>query len=247
MNFSVIVLSIDKNEELSKELMAKNYQNLSSLNIDKFILISESFYFLEDGKKRYLNTKLISFCARIEFASRMVKTKYVLLLLDDFYIKCSFDFNEVKNIIALYNPDYLRLNNNPANGYGIVNSNFVLTNIHHTYRLNTQPSLWKNDKLLLIASVSIGDKLLDSPWGLELYWGIKYNYLLDLTLSSRKNYLISYELIKKGKLLKRLATKLNIEVTMDSYSVLEEYSFVLKGIIGRMKRVFSSIIEKFIF
>ena len=98
----------------------------------------------------------------------LVKTKYVLFMLDDFFLRRPVNMNRIKsNINAMNsNPDILYFSYSLVEDKSNLDSEFdefYLRSPKARYKLNTQPCLWRTEDLKkLILST-------DNPWDWEDY------------------------------------------------------------------------------
>ena len=175
-DYSILVLSCDKYEPCWTPFFKL---------LDKYWESHPSVYLVTESKKcEYCNTININsdiWSERFLGALREIESDYVLVMLDDFFIRDYVDVDRIDNIeftsdIICYNfeIDYrepaLRLNE-----WDIQKNNQV-------YLTSTQPSLWDRKKLITL----IGDNM--SPWEFELqvvdspydFYINNQNYIIDV-------------------------------------------------------------------
>lgn len=175
-DYSILVLSCDKYEPCWTPFFKL---------LDKYWESHPSVYLVTESKKcEYCNTINIDsdiWSERFLGALREIESDYVLVMLDDFFIRDYVDVERINDIeftsdIICYNfeIDYrepaLRLNE-----WDIQKNNQV-------YLTSTQPSLWDRKKLITL----IGDDM--SPWEFELqvvdlpydFYINNQNYIIDV-------------------------------------------------------------------
>ena len=175
-DYSILVLSCDKYEPCWTPFFTL---------LDKYWEGHPSVYLVTESKKcEYCNTININsdiWSRRFLGALREIESDYVLVMLDDFFIRDYVDIDRISDIeftsdIICYNFELeyrepaLRLNE-----WDIQKNNQV-------YLTSTQPSLWDRKKLITL----IGDNM--SPWEFELqvvdspydFYINNQNYIIDV-------------------------------------------------------------------
>lgn len=102
-----------------------------------------------------------------------VRTKYVMVLLDDFFIRKPLDIKKLENIVKWMDEDkhIVSFLQNPIHPYYEYNNNkcdgFMRVPPGRSYTLNLQAGLWRLDKFKKTWRPNI------NPWEYELYTNIK--------------------------------------------------------------------------
>ena len=122
-----------------------------------------------------------------------IKTDYLLLLLDDFFIRRLVDVEKLKDIIGWMDcDDNIACFNFAANNDNSVNDEkydgYVLMNQKCAYKLNLQAAIWRTEKFLSYWSVE------DDPWKWELFVNFTTFDMNDkfYTISDKTNAPIYY-------------------------------------------------------
>ncbi len=201
--FSILVCSFDKVSDIL-ELWDNKFFN-SSFNISGDLSIFYGLNFYNKQTQNLLLNKNILYSQTLDWSLSLqswvnqIKTKYILLLLDDQVIQ-NFSFPKVIKIIG--DIDKSKIMYAPIS-YGthltrrLINKNMIIkTKVPRSkYSINLQPSIWDKEFLMRLLLES------NNPWDFEINSSKKYN---------RKNFnaffyiakdLIFYEqYVERGKI-----------------------------------------------
>ncbi len=150
MPLELVILSCDKYADLWEHHinLLQKYWCLSEIKIS---LVSES-----DCGKSFQNVNIIKagskeFSSRLEYALSFIESKYVLLILDDYFLCNKVSFDKIKNLIdecEQKNVDYIRLFKRPKHSVKEEFANgFYRIDTSDNYAVNLFPSIWKTEKL----------------------------------------------------------------------------------------------------
>lgn len=133
--------------------------------LDKYFTHHPKVYLVTESKKcRYCETINVDsniWSFRLKEALKKIKSKYVLLMLDDFFIRSEVDKKRIENI--LFGENDICYNFELEYREPLIHGEeWDIQKNNQVYLASTQPSLWNKEKLL---------ELLDdnmSPWEFEL-------------------------------------------------------------------------------
>lgn len=202
-NLSLLIVSCEKFSDLWEANLLLLNDNWANRNIETILVSDSENHFEYDNVRTLFAGADTSYSGRIRFALEHIKSKYVLLTLDDYFLikTVSNDkFDHLLQVMEREKVSYLRLfrylESNEKVG-GEKNLRYVPTN--RTYMVNLYPSLWKVDDLKKI----VGDNL--SAWDLEVKMTLLASqYKLKCMLSYGGEFPIM-DVVRKGKMLRRPA------------------------------------------
>ncbi len=175
--YTILVSSCDAYSDLWApffSLLKKNWAGLENKNI---VLNTESATFAFDGLKiktygLYKNKDEVTWSKRLKAHLKLIDTKYVLVLLDDFFMEsevlddkinlCLEEMEKDKDIVHFgFVPTLWE--NIDDNRY----SGFELRKKNSPFRVNTQAGLWRKSELNALIREH------ESPWDFEVYASIR--------------------------------------------------------------------------
>jgi len=192
------------------------------------------------------------FSERLHEALKKISAKFIVLLLDDYFLTKRIQNSKIETIIKIMevnNIDYVRLFKIPNQRKKQFDSNKKLykLNININYSINLQPSVWNKESLLKISQefmnpwefeVAIREKSLENNYNCHATNGeeLPFNHGLLRGRFFRK----TYRKIKQDCLIISGRKKMNIIEEL-RYKFI---SFVAKITPGRMKTLFKKILKK---
>lgn len=147
---------------------------------------------------------------------KTLKTKYVLLILDDFLFMEKPNLEKIDEAITLMKEKkspYCRMNSSPIPDK-IVNDSFGLIKYFSRYRSSLQPSIWERDFL-----ISLVEKYSINPWQFEDLIGIVPESINRIFLGSFHDFLGAKHCIEKNKWIKPFVKILKDEGLEIDYSI----------------------------
>ncbi len=236
LNVDVVVISSDDMLALGKKIFKKNNKFFDEFSDNQY-LVTESLVITNDGRE--VEACFSSFYDKLNHALHLAKSKYVLLMLDDYVVTRVCHLDSLIRTLNTFEPDYIRMRAVPSNGQMLVGfSPFTVTTVQSFYRINSQPSLWKKSTLLTIMDREV------TPWKMEMEYGVGKNSMLKLTLGTRKDLIRCEEVVKKRKVKPILAKRCGLdvegidklsmweEIKMTSIGVLVSIAFFIRGLRG---------------
>lgn len=246
MNFDVLVLGCAKNYDIAKSyfFLANKFWN-DSLN---------STYFCVD----YQSEERINYCSKIvvansdSFRERILRglessnSKYVLIMLDDYFINREIKTDDLITIESLLDKnqiDYCRLIGNPrsfSKKIASIKHSRIISPAKH-YGVNFQPSFWKRD---LLYSFLKNENMGETAWEIESNFRFIQPKIKSICFN--RNLLGIYNGVLRGKLFpftnRRLKNVNAPLLTRQQLSASQYISFLLKRFVslavpGSVRRV----------
>jgi hypothetical protein len=218
----VVVISSDDMVELATQIFNKN-----TIHFDKFsnnqCLITESHAFNRSGDVE--DVQLTSFYEKLVYGISLTKSKYILLMLDDYVVNSVRGLDNLTKVLTAFSPDYVRLRAVPVSGRQLIGfPPFTVTTVQSFYRVNMQPSLWNKIKILEIIESDV------TPWKMEIEYGVSKDSDFKLTLGIRKDIIGCEEIIKNRKAKPILSWLCGLKLeNVEKLSILEEVKMTLVG------------------
>lgn len=198
LDISVIIGSCDKYSKLWKnfDILFKKYWKINSRNI----LVSET--------KTFYNYNYITYTpGKAEWGSRMIgslnliDTKYVFLILDDYYLTEYFTYDFIDNHIKIMeNYNAVKIMCDIDYGEPIYSLDYLKEDLYKfkmssDYLNSVQPAIWKTDYLKQVLKPNY------SPWNFEIE-GNEYTKTLNPTilLKARPKHMY-FNLVRRGGIL----------------------------------------------
>lgn len=197
---TILICSCDKYSDLW-------FQNIEHLK-KHWIGNSYKIYIVTDKptNKRFQDVSIIvtsekyDFPERIRFALENIKSEYILVTLDDYFVIEDIDENRIcllEQIIRRYNIDYLQLYSrrwtNPKKFTNITKLEKI--NLEKNYAVNLYPAIWKTDFLKHSITGNV------SPWKYEFSLTEYAREQNARCYFSPAGTFIILDVIRKGKLL----------------------------------------------
>ena len=126
----------------------------------------------------------------------MIDSKYVLLMLDDYFLSGAVDTSKIERVLSYmdaFDAHMVRLHPLPKPDKGVPGCKELgLINVGSVARVNTQPSIWKRDTLISL----IKDD--ESLWEFEINASVRSNHYSGGFFSSWDPLITYNETIKNG-------------------------------------------------
>ena len=204
-DMTMLILSCDKFSDLWDGHVKLLEENWSDRDVETYIVTDVP------SAKGYCRIKIISagtdteWTERLAFALQKVKTKYVFITLDDYFLIRKVNdqsITNLRNMMEKEEIDYTRLFPRPKratlnqlNGYKGIRQ----IDISRTYSVNLYPGLWKKSFL---------ESTVKKPLNVWLYevslFKRAMEYGANCVVSQRNEFRI-LDVVRKGKLLRRSA------------------------------------------
>lgn len=149
----------------------------------------------------------------------LIKTKYVIILFDDFILESKVDNSKIESAISVLEADinssvfYLNAAcvashiDDPSEDYRKLKDDV-------DYRLNSVPSVWKRQDLINFTSVK------DNPWSWEVFGSYRTFYKKNFySVSSQKNNIFNYNYKKGGAIYRGQWVKDVVVPKIDKYGL----------------------------
>jgi hypothetical protein len=183
--------------------------------------------------------------ARIKSVICSVKTDYVFLTLDDYFVKDKIldsDIESVLSFICKNNVDYFRLFPIPNDKKSIIgHKGWNWIDLETNYAVNLYPGIWKRSFL---------EKVLDcnlSPWEFEVTLSKKAKKENAICVMSKNNEFPILDVVRKGKVLhkaKRYLESNNLNI--GNRPVISYWVEIKLKIFGIGSRILPNKIAKYI-
>lgn len=263
-NYAILINSCDAYADLWSTffyLLKKNWPESSKKNI--YLNTETTTIISSDLNIKIINTEIKGqdmWGKRFLNSLSKIKEEYVVVIMDDFFIKspicdriiqnCINEFEKDKNIAAFYLVNTLKKDTQNS-----ILDNFTEIPIYTNYRLNSAPAIWRKEKLIKYI------KEEDNPWAWEYFGTCRTNKESDkfYCVSKIDNPVYDYaHAIYRGKWLEKdiipLIKQYNLDLDLSKRGLvkndepLPKRSLIwkLKFIITGIKMVgFIAIIEIF--
>lgn len=198
-DISLLILSCDAFSDIWDANFTLLEQNFGNRNMETYLvsdkenhkIMRENIHFIFVGEQK-------EFSCRIKEALKHVKTKYVLVVLDDYLltkpINCN-SLNKIIEIVKLENYDYFRLFNTPA---GKKKTKYYKIKTLHpldVYDVNLYPGIWK----VSVLKDMVKEKR--NPWQLEVSLSKQMEEKGYRCAMTSKKIFPFMDTIRKGKML----------------------------------------------
>lgn len=254
---SIIYNTCDKYECLWKGFFTLFNKYWSSCDLEIILNTEKKNYVFSDlniKRPNYDNSD-ISWSKRIMNSLNSVNTPYVIMMLDDFWLKESVNVSEISRCINMMNDDIEIKCINFAKQPG-PNKKYLNENIYERrgrvapYRVNAQIALWRVDYLKKIL------KSYENPWQFELSGSFRSMLYGGIFLSIKDNHKSPFVydygfLIVRGMINKELATyfsekeDIRIDFPFKEYNPKEYYDNKKGKLIRILGYVTDAIISLF--
>lgn len=196
---SIVVLSFDKYKDTWDPFFKLLEKNWIEMKFDVYLVTNFEEYNNYKKLKIIKTGKEISWKNRTIKALETVETDYVLLLLEDYFIKEKIHLDDLENIfknIIKNKYKYTRLVNNPFNILDIFKSKKKLYSINKNeeYGVNLQPSVWNREYLLSILKLMEGT----TAWEFEKHFLDKVNLYSSEKLKDHVKTSFNFLKVKNG-------------------------------------------------
>ena len=214
---TIIVMSCDSYSDIWKYFVMclDKYWNNKDI---KRLLVTDTIVGPIDGFSTVVSCgSNLQWTDRLSRAIDKVETPYILLLLEDFFLKNTIDENiycEIVDKMDEYNIGVFKLM--PDIGKGIVwskDNQYLLYEKGQPYRISTLPSIWNKSYLKKLTGVS------NSAWQFEREITYYSNQFDEMVLGISGNAFIYAHAIKRGKwqdegldLLKQIGIEIDFSV-----------------------------------
>ncbi|WP_295087746.1 hypothetical protein [Ruminococcus sp.] len=200
-NMTMLILSCDGFSDLWDGHVKLLEQNWPDRNMDTYIVTDKP------SDKDYPNVGIISAGEGIEWSERLkaaiehVKTDYVFITLDDYYLIKKVSDKSIGSLLKMMikeNVDYVRLFNRPKKS--ILDELEGYKGIHRintkcNYSVNLYSGLWKKDFILAMI------KEPQNAWQFEVALSKRANEYGAKCVMSQRNEFKILDVVRKGKLL----------------------------------------------
>lgn len=203
-DITMLILSCEKFSDLWDAHVSLLEKNWPDRNMDTYIITDHSTV------KNYKNIKIIvgedlEWSDRLAFALKNVKTKYVFITLDDYFLIKKVNDSSINNLVSMMNQeelDYVRLFPNPKKAteesfkeY----SGIYKINTKINYSVNLYAGIWSKEFI----EYTIKDS--KNAWQFEAsLYKRALEYKANCVVSSNKEFEI-LDVVRKGKLLHKSA------------------------------------------
>lgn len=197
-DLSVLILSCDKNYDLSPWIN-KTCEHFLNIGVC-CTLVTENLIDKYDRRINAIASKSNCFDERFKNGIKEIKTKYVLILLDDYYVHDELLKDKVRDWISVMKKNSLsalrisKLEKKFVRKKKIDKFYYLLTKIQ-SYEIDFHPTIWDKNKL----NELICDRTF-SPWDLEPLFSL---FLSDKNACITKNRIEYDELVIKGCFFKK--------------------------------------------
>lgn len=197
---TIVISSCDVYSDLWDNHVALLEENWADRDINTVIVTDEQ------NDKCYSNVSVFSAGESLEMPQRIktflktCQTKYVLLTLDDYYVKSSIDNAKIERAISImenHDLDYLRFWPYPHEKIkmeGVKKAFWI--ELEGNYKVNLYPAIWKKDFLLKTVTKEL------SSWQYEVSLTQIAKSLNARCAYSVNNEFCIVDVIRKGKLLR---------------------------------------------
>jgi len=188
-------------------------KNLPTNEIETFFVSGEKPYISSCGIKSLLS-KDLSFSSRLESALENIKTKYVLILLEDYLPYKTIKVNELNKMVSLLrdkNIDFLQIDNisEIPNKKAKKEDFKTIRKRRKHYLINLQPSIWKVETLkstlpaeyknLFEFETKINKNSIIENWEIFKLKPL-LNSFANLIIKGKMNFYVHRHLIEKNNL-----------------------------------------------
>lgn len=237
---TVLVCSCDKYESLWTPFFTCLKDNWKDVPYP-IVLNTESKSFKMEGLdirtfNLYKPNGTVAWGKRMKDTLRRISTEYVIILLDDFFLKSQVDqekinqcmswMDENKNI-AVFSFWRTRGNNIPSDKY----EDFELRQRNGEYRFNCQAAIWRRERLIKFI------RNHESPWDWELLGSIRSRRYKDefYSLLEGKKLPFNYDVggvLHRGKWvlknIKPIIEKYNLNINLNKFGYQENWDTVIE-------------------
>ena len=199
---SILILSCDKFADLWDGQVEQLNKNWGDRNIPTYI-VSETVSCDYPGVQIITAGEGLEFSDRIKKALSVIATEYVLITLDDYFLKERVDNNKMQQLIDIMDDekvDYIRLYKRPMRAQGkkhpVYPKMYRIKN-EITYSVNLCVGVFRKSFLLG------GLEISRNPWQLEVSFSDYASKTGALCYVSRNNEYVILDVVRKGKILNK--------------------------------------------
>lgn len=247
--YCLVILSNYKYEDLwpiSTHYLINNWPEI----YNSAYIVTDNYDKTHHNGIKVISVSSNSFSQRLYLALKQIDAKFVVLILDDYFLTKKIDNSKIKEIVLLMHKndiDYVRLFKIPkqrTKSY-MINTELYKVDLNVNYSINLQPGIWNRDSLLEISKEEM------NPWEFEVSLRLKsfeknYNcyatlgkeFPFDHGLLRGKFFRKTYKMVMKDGLLQTQRAKLTF---------FEEFKYKSKVVISHLtpKRV-KSLVKRFL-
>lgn len=237
-NLKLLIISCLKYSDLWNSYFYFLYKNGSDLK-NNFLLVTD---FLPNNNNImksniYCLNRESTYAERLFIGLNMIKEKYVLLSMDDYFLDKKInlqDFNKPIKYLEKYNIGYLRLFHLPFDyNKKYIDVDLYMLSYKKEYNVNLYPSIWRKS---VLKSVSL-KFIKEEPWIFEYNLTNALKKLKVVPYFYNKNIFPFLDVIRKGQILsKAFRTLAKYEITLKKR---KKMNFIKEFIIN-LKTSFSS-------
>ena len=166
-NLAIVVTTCNAYRDVIKYFMSIFKTNWPNTSCNMY-LITDKFDDVDTGDMEVINTHYeVSWSKRLLFGLNMIKEKYILFLMDDYYIgrKVNEDYiNFILEYISANDLNYYDLRNKNYNQKSIIKNKISLIKASKNYPISLQAAIWNKEFLVNFLS-----KKECSAWEVENY------------------------------------------------------------------------------
>lgn len=227
-NCTVLLLTCDKNIDIARGAVGLFNRFWVDCPFEKYVMTETV-----DPKFSGFNSLLINennWSDRVKSALKCIKSDYVLLFLDDFWLEEKVDSRGISELLEILqvHPEVLNASFSKMPGLSDerIATHYLIRKPNRYCLVNWQAGVWK--RMGLMSLLVSGE----NPWESEIFGthrALKYKKNVFLSIDSSKNSPFVYNngwLVVRGSWnlseLKRLKSKLNISVDVGKHPVTEK-------------------------